>query len=208
MDPRFQAILKQLRSSLHPEVYKALALSRHVSQKTRFDSDGRPCASFGHQIRLDVSPDSRFSFFNSGLAMAAAGRSADIHYDNPLLRKSPICCPRTIFNLRQSWEEVSTSFATLGPPTSRTLARLWIGIKIFMETRVQRAETWGCPHILDACKQQLHDLKSIEEYSLKLMLPFPDNHRDCRHSTAHLHALALFLPFWSEHIRPQTTQPA
>ena len=69
-----------------------------------------------------------------------------------------------------------------------------------METRVLRAETWGCPHILDACKQQLSDLATLEEQSLKFLQHMPQYNIQYPHTISQLTIATLFLPFWSEHI--------
>ena len=201
MDARFTGNPTHLRALLQPEVYKSLALSRYVPQRPKLDAEGQPYASFGHQIRLLPPPD--ISFITSstwGVAMAAAGRSANIHYENPLLRNPLIHRPQTTFLLRQDWAEASASFAALGPPTPRTLAILWNGVKTVMETRVLRAETWGCPHILDACKQQLSDLATLEEQSLKFLQHMPQYNIQYPHTISQLTIATLFLPFWSEHI--------
>jgi hypothetical protein len=146
------------------------ALSRHVPRSPKLDSKGKLAASFSHQISIAVPRGVRVTFFFArGTALAAAGRSADIRYENPMLWKPLLFRPHTIFNLRRDWAEETTSFADVGPPTPRTLAILWNGVKFIMGIRVLRAETWGCPSVLDACNQQLRDLRSVEDHSLKLL---------------------------------------
>ena len=69
-----------------------------------------------------------------------------------------------------------------------------------METRVLRAETWGCPHILDACRQQFSDLATLEEQSLKFLQHLPQYDTQYPYTMSQLSIATLFLPFWSEYI--------
>ncbi len=69
----------QLRASVQPAVFKALALTPYVPRKPRLDKHGLPVAAFGHQIRLLLLPNERCKWSSRGVALAAAGRSATFH---------------------------------------------------------------------------------------------------------------------------------
>ena len=105
-----------------------------------------------------------------------------------------------MFALRKDWVEACDTFASSGPPTTRTLAALWRGVKTIMELRATRAESWGNQSILAACKQQLRDLDALKLDSLQMILGLSGYTHPARHTWSSLHVASYFLPFWSEHI--------
>ena len=139
----FAACPVQLRASVQPAVFKALALTPYVPRKPRLDEHGLPVASFSHQIRLLLPSNKRFIWANSGVALAAAGRSANLPYENLLLRDPFLWRPNLMFALRQDWVNACNTFASPEPPTTRTLVALWGGVKAIMGLRATRAESWG-----------------------------------------------------------------
>ncbi len=145
----------QLRASVQPAVFKALALTPYVPRRPRLDAHGLPVAAFGHQIRLLRLPNERCLWSSRGVALAAAGRSADLPYEDLLLRDPFLWRPNLMFALRKDWVEACDTFASSEPPTTRTMAVLWGRVKTIMELRATRAESWGNQSILTACKQQL-----------------------------------------------------
>ena len=149
----FAACPAQLRASVRPAVFKALALTPYVPRKPRLNEHGLPAASFGHQIRLLRLPNERYLWPSRGIALAAAGRSADLPYKDLLLRAPFIYRPNLMFALRQDWVKVCDTFASPEFPTIRTMAILWNGVKIIMKLRATRAESWGNQLILAACRQ-------------------------------------------------------
>jgi len=200
MDPRFSENPRNLRAVLRPAVYEALTLPRHTPWNSLLDPKDQPHAFFGHQILLATPKYTCTTFAEIGMALAAAGRSANIPYKDPTLWTPLVFQLPTISKLREDWAEACTSFASAWPPTSHTLTVLWNGIKFIMGIRARRAKTWGCPSVLAACNQQLIDLSSIENLSLKLMSAQPEPNRVYPYSMAHFNVATLFLPFWSEHI--------
>jgi hypothetical protein len=87
-------------------------------------------------------------------------------------QKSRMTPPNLIFALRNDWVEACDTLASSESPTIRTMAALWGGVKIIMEIRTTRAESWGNQSILAACKQQLRDLDALALDSLrKLYIP-------------------------------------
>jgi hypothetical protein len=88
----------------------------------------------------------------------------------------------------------------MGPPAPRTLEILWKGVKFVMENRALRAETWGDPQVLNACNQELRDLKSVEKRSFDFIRHLPKSDLQYPYTMAHLSIATRFLLFWSEHI--------
>ena len=182
-------------------VFKALALTPYVPRKPRLDAHGLPVASFGHQIRLLLPSNKRFIWANSGVALAAAGRSANLPYENLLLRDPFLWRPTLMFALRQDWVNACNTFASPEPPTTRTLVALWGGVKAIMGLRATRAESWGNQKILAACKQQLRDLDALALDSLQMIPPSSTTYtHPAQYVWQRYHIAAYFLPFWSEHI--------
>ena len=196
----FAACPAQLRASVQPAVFKALALTPYVPRKPRLNEHGLPAASFGHQIRLLRLPNERYLWPSRGIALAAAGRSADLPYEDLLLRDPFLWRPNLMFALRQDWVKVCDTFASPEFPTVRTMAILWNGVKIIMKIRATRAESWGNQLILAACKQQLQDLDAMALDSLQITSAYTGYTHPARYSLANQHVAAFFLPFWSEHI--------
>jgi hypothetical protein len=100
-------------------------------------------AAFGHQIRLLLLPNERCKWSSRGVALAAAGRSADLPYEDLLLRAPFLWRPNLMFALLKDWVEACVTFASSEHPTTRTLAALWGRVKTIMELRAKRAESWG-----------------------------------------------------------------
>ena len=197
----FAACPAQLRASVQPAVFKALALTPYVPRKPRLNEHGLPAASFGHQIRLLRLPNERYLWPSRGIALAAAGRSADLPYKDLLLRAPFIYRPNLMFALRQDWVKVCDTFASPEFPTVRTMAILWNGVKIIMKLRATRAESWGNQQILAACKQQLRDLDALALDSLQMIPPSSTTYtHPAQYVWQRYHIAAYFLPFWSEHI--------
>ena len=144
----FAACPVQLRASVQPAVFKALALTPYVPRKPRLDEHGLPAAFFSHQIRLLLPPNERFIWSSSGVALAAAGRSANLPYEDPLLSDPFLWRPNLMFALRQDWVNACDALASPEPPTTCTLAVLWGGVKTIMGLRATRAESWGNQSIL------------------------------------------------------------
>ena len=196
----FAACPAQLRASVRPAVFKALALTPYVPRKPRLNEHGLPAASFGHQIRLLRLPNERYLWPSRGIALAAAGRSADLPYEDLLLRAPFLWRPNLMFALRQDWAKACDTFASPEFPTIRTMAILWNGVKIIMKLRATRAESWGNQLILAACKQQLQDLDAMALDSLSLTTAYTGYTHPARYLWSRYHIAAYFLPFWSEHI--------
>ncbi len=80
--------------------------------------------AFGHQILLLLLPDERFSWASRGIALAAAGRLADLRYEDPLLCDPFFWRQNFMFVLWNDWVEVCDSLASFDPLTTRVMAVL------------------------------------------------------------------------------------
>jgi hypothetical protein len=97
-------------------------------------------ARFSHQIRLVTRPGERTPPVLMGMALAAAGRSTALHYNNLLLLESIHWRPQMIAELRSQWAKIASTFASLDLPSQQVMAQLWSCVYQIMKIHVLNAE--------------------------------------------------------------------
>ena len=163
--------------------------------------DNTTSAAFGHQFSLALHEGAHFDAVKRGLALAAAGRSA-VLTSGTLGAAFDLITRDTLFQqLKTQWTSIEPALRLQTELSGTFVNSLWSGVTLVFQIRASRAESWGVPEVLDACRQQLAALPAYRtaiasavaraaESPSSLTGPHPIN-------VAYAN---FFIPTWWEHV--------
>ena len=196
------------------EVYAALNANGHLtpSQREKMQKACRESAAgahydptvsapFGHQIQLALGRGVHFDPVKRGLALALAGRSADIETSSTDSLASATSRRALVSDFRKEWTAMSDCFATDHELSGTNVNRLWDGVSFVMQDRAAQSKSWGCPEVADACQAQFDALPTYRA-ALATAISRAASAQPPEEVARSVNSayLNLFLPFWWEHV--------
>ena len=204
----------ELFSLLPSEVYTALDANGHLNATQR-DKMQKACresaagalydptvsAPFGHQILLALGRGAHFDPVKRGLALAVAGRSAEVDIHSTDSVANATGRRALLLEFRNEWADMKDSFSSDHELSGTNINRLWEGVSYIMQARAAQAKSWGCPEVADACQAQYD---AIPTYRAALAAAHAraasaQPAAELAHSVNSAY-LKLLLPFWWEHV--------
>ena len=196
------------------DVYAALDANGHLSpaQREKMQKacrasvagalyDPATSAPFGHQIQLALGRGSHFDPAKRGLALAVAGRSAEVDTHATDSVANATGRRALLLEFRNEWAEMKDSFHSDHELSGTNVNRLWEGVSYVMQARAAQAKSWGCPEVADACQAQ-HDAIPTYRAALATAIARAASAQpaaELAHSVNSAY-LKLLLPFWWEHV--------
>ena len=163
--------------------------------------DHATAAPFGHQFTLALHDGAHFDAVRRGLALAAAGRSAQASAHTLSAAFDHVTRDAMLMQLKTSWAHAESAFHLPTELSGTLVNNLWTGVTFIFRLRADRARSWGVPEVADACALQLAALPAYRTSIADAVARAAEGHT-VQHgahpvNVAYAH---FFVPFWWEHI--------
>ena len=204
----------ELFALLPGDVYAALDANGHLlpaqrdkMQKACRESvagalyDPATSAPFGHQIQLALGRGAHFDPAKRGLALAVAGRAADVDTSASDSVANATGRRALLLEFRNEWADMKDSFHSDHELSGTNVNRLWEGVSYIMQARAAQAKSWGCPEVADACQAQYDAIPTYRAALASAIARAASAQpaAELAHSVNSAY-LKLLLPFWWEHV--------
>ena len=163
--------------------------------------DHATAAPFGHQFTLVLHDGAHFDAVRRGLALAAAGRSAQAS-EGTLSATFDLGTRDALFlQLKNRWAHIERALRLPTELSGTDVNTLWTGVTFVFRLRADRARSWGVPEVADACSSQLAALPAycaaIADAVVRAAEAQPAGLGAHPINVSYAH---FFVPFWWEHI--------